>query len=134
MPLRNFELSMWAEACEVLERAERLHRQFFRPVAMRARRPAWEPPIDIYETQDEFRIIVALPGVQPEHISVSLEDGQLVVRGRRYLPVDVGAEIQRLEIPYGRFERSIELPGGRFNLGAHEFLNGCLLIILRKIG
>jgi HSP20 family protein len=134
MPLRNFELSMWAEACEVLERAERLHRQFFRPVAMRARRPAWEPPIDIYETQDEFRIIVALPGVQPEHISVSLEDGQLVVSGRRYLPVDVGAEIQRLEIPYGRFERSIELPGGRFNLGAHEFLNGCLLIILRKIG
>ena len=101
---------------------------------MRARRPAWEPPIDIYETLDEFRIIVALPGVEPEHISVSLEDGQLVVSGRRYLPVDVGAEIQRLEIPYGRFERSIELPEGRFNLGAHEFLNGCLLIILRKIG
>lgn len=134
MPLRNFELSMWAEACEVLERAERLHRQFFRPVAMRARRPAWEPPIDIYETPDEFRIIVALPGVEPEHISVSLEDGQLIVSGRRYLPVDVGAEIQRLEIPYGRFERSIELPEGRFNLGTHEFLNGCLLIILRKIG
>ncbi|WAK04059.1 Hsp20/alpha crystallin family protein [Methylobacter sp. YRD-M1] len=134
MPLRNFELLMWAEACEVLERAERLHRQFFRPVAMRARRPAWEPPIDIYETLDEFRIIVALPGVEPEHISVSLEGGQLVVSGRRYLPVDVGAEIQRLEIPYGRFERSIELPEGRFNLGGHEFLNGCLLIILRKIG
>jgi HSP20 family protein len=134
MPLRNFELSMWAQACEVLDRAERLHRQFFRPVAMQVKRRAWEPPIDIYETLDEFKIMVALPGVEPEHISVSLEEGHLIVGGRRYLPVDVGAEIQRLEIPYGRFERSIELPEGHFNLSAHEFSNGCLLISLRKIG
>lgn len=87
---------MWAEACEVLDRADRLHRQFFRPSVLQARRPAWIPPIDIYETPDEFKIMVALPGVDPEHISVSLEEGHLIVGGRRYLPVDVGAEIQRL--------------------------------------
>lgn len=134
MPLRNFEFSMWAEACEVLDRADRLHRRFFRPRVMNAKRPIWEPPIDIYETQHEFRIMVALPGVETENIKVSLEDGLLVVGGRRFLPVGAEAEIQRLEIPYGRFERSIELPDGRFELGPHEFMNGCLLISLRKIG
>jgi HSP20 family protein len=134
MPLRNFEFSMWAEACEMLDRADRLHRQFFRPSVLQTKRPAWVPPIDIYETPDEFKIMVALPGVEPEHISVLLEEDHLIVGGRRYLPVDVGAEIQRLEIPYGRFERSIELPEGHFKLSAHEFSNGCLLISLRKIG
>lgn len=94
----------------------------------------WEPPIDIYETLHEFIIMVALPGVEPELISITLGDGHLVVGGRRYLPVGAEAEIQRLEIPYGRFERSIELPDGHVELGEHEFANGCLLILLRKIG
>jgi len=31
MPQRPFEMLMWARACEAMERAERLHRQFFHP-------------------------------------------------------------------------------------------------------
>ena len=35
---------MWAEACGLLERAER-HRQFFRVFPPRP----WEPPVDVFE-------------------------------------------------------------------------------------
>ncbi|MFI3121367.1 MAG: Hsp20/alpha crystallin family protein [Methylococcaceae bacterium] len=133
MPLPDLEAWMWIEACEVLDRADRLHRQFFRPAVMSAKQPTWEPPIDIYETSNEFIITVALPGVAPEHLKVILDDEYLTIDGRRYLPASFAAHIRRLEIPYGRFERRIKLPGGCLEMGTREFVNGCLLIALRKI-
>jgi len=132
MPLRNLETWMWAEACETLDKADRLHRQFFRRAVMHTKRPAWEPPIDVYETDYEFTIMVALPGVSPEHLKVMLEEGHLIIDGQRHLPDSSHAYIRRLEIPYGRFERRIELPTGSFEIGANELVNGCLLISLRK--
>jgi HSP20 family protein len=133
MPLRDFETWMWAEACEILDRADRLHRQFFRPTVMNVRQPTWEPPIDVYETSDDFKIIIALPGVAQEQLSVLLEGDHLIIEGQRHLPNSVQAHIRRLEIPYGRFERHIELPAGHFEIGTREFVNGCLVISLRKI-
>ncbi len=133
MPLRELETWMWAEACEILDRADRLHRQFFRPVLMNVKRPTWEPPVDVYETRYEFKIVIALPGAAPEQVSVILEDDYLIITGQRHLPDSAQAHIRRLEIPYGRFERRIELPAGRFEIGTREFVNGCLLISLLKI-
>ncbi|MGZ8181226.1 MAG: Hsp20/alpha crystallin family protein [Methylobacter sp.] len=133
MPLRDIETWMWAEACDILDRADRLHRQFFRPAVLNAKQPAWEPPVDVYETSYDFKIIIALPGVAPEHLSVMLEDGYLIIKGQRHLPNSAEAHIRRLEIPYGRFERRIELPARRFEIGTREYANGCLVISLRKI-
>jgi len=132
MPLHDLESWMWAEACAMIDRAERLHRQFFRPASMQSRPLTWEPPIDIYETRHEFKIMIALPGVSPEHLKVILENDQLLISGKRNFPVSEEAEIRRVEIPYGRFERSIELPVGHFEIGHRELVNGCLLITLRK--
>jgi HSP20 family protein len=133
MPLRDLETWMWTEACDILDRAERLHRQFFRPGILNVKQPTWEPPVDVYETAYNFKIIIALPGVAPEHLSVILEDDCLIIEGQRRLPNSAQAHIRRLEIPYGRFERRVELPAGRFEIGTREFVNGCLLISLRKI-
>ena len=57
---------MWSEACEMLARAERLHRELFRPAGAQSRQPAWEPPVDILETEYEVLVLVALPGVDAE--------------------------------------------------------------------
>ena len=56
---------MWSEAFEMLARAERMHRQFFRPAA-RGAPVAWEPPVDILETDREVLVLVALPGVDAD--------------------------------------------------------------------
>ncbi|MDD2737389.1 MAG: Hsp20/alpha crystallin family protein [Methylomonas lenta] len=132
MSLDDLDAWMWAEACAMLNRADRLHRQFFRPADLHARPRTWEPLVDIYETRQEFKIMMALPGVAPEHLQVILEGTHLMVSGKRHLPVSPEAEIKRLEIPYGRFERRLELPVGDYELGGRELANGCLILTLKK--
>ena len=134
MPPREPGAWMWAEACELLERAERLNRQFFQPRTADARRPSWEPPVDVLETEGELWILVALAGRRRRPASRSLvDDGTLVVAGERPMPGRARAGIiRRLEIPYGHFERRIELPPGRFDVVRRELVDGCLVLGLRK--
>jgi HSP20 family protein len=96
---------MWSEACEILARAERLHREFFRPASSAARLPAWEPPVDVLETERAVFVLVALPAVNPDRVEASIDGGDLVFSGNRVFPVEMRtAVIHRLEHPQGRFE------------------------------
>lgn len=125
---------MWAEACELLEEAERLHRQFFVPARSRSKGPTWEPPVDVLETEHELSIFVALPGVVPEQLKVVIDGAVLIVTAVRPMPGQSrNTMIRRLEIPYGRFERRIELPAGRFEIGRRDLTDGCLVLTLRKL-
>lgn len=132
MPSRHIS-QMWVEACELLSEAERLQRQFFRP-SQQARQPAWEPPIDLFETAEGIYLIVALPGVEPERMEVYLNHGSLIVSGIRPLPsLAQTAHIHRMELPYGHFERRIALPAGQYELVAHQLQQGCLQLKLHKL-
>jgi HSP20 family molecular chaperone IbpA len=131
MPRRQLEALMWEQACEAMERAERLHRQFFyrSPTT-----PAWEAPCDIFETDDTLTILIALPGVEPDQITVTLSAGVLIVSGERPLPQEVrDARIHRMELPHGHFQRRIELPPARFELSGRHLANGCLKLQLHKM-
>jgi HSP20 family molecular chaperone IbpA len=126
---------MWAEACDALARAERLHRRFFEPRrAPAAGPPLWQPPADVLETARAVLVIVALPGVDPAGIEAVIENGALRVAGVRLLPPEWrDAAIHRLELPQGRFERRVPLPPGRYSAAVqHSMLNGCLLVSLDK--
>jgi HSP20 family molecular chaperone IbpA len=124
---------MWAHALDLLSQAEQMQRQFFRLGPARARRPAWEPPVDVVEDGAQVSITVALPGVAPQDVEVMIDGAALVVAGVRRLPAaGAGAVLHRLEIPYGRFERRIELSGAPLALVGRELANGCLTLTLRK--
>ena len=124
---------MWAQAFEVLEEAERMHRQFFR-LSTPGRGPVtWEPPVDIFEDERDVVVFVALPGVPAQRIEVTTESGDLVVRGERALPLASSpCGLRRLEIPYGFFERKIPLPEARLETATREVRDGCLILRLRK--
>jgi HSP20 family molecular chaperone IbpA len=126
---------MWAQACDMIEQAERMHRRFFRLNAMDPAHAAWEPPVDLFVDDRELVVVVALPGVSAEHVRVVDERGARVVRAERPLPF-AGSRlaVRQLEIPYGAFERRIPLPHGRFEVGNPELTHGCLVLRLRKIG
>ncbi len=125
---------MWSEAVDMLTRAERLHRQLFRPSPPAAAAPAWEPPVDVLETDREVIILAALPGVDPSKVTAVIENCVLVVSGRRTLPpVLQTARIHRLELPQGRFERRVPLPAGRYDAVRSEAGDGCLIVTLRKV-
>lgn len=130
MPRRDFDSWMWDRAVDLLDHAERLHRQIFQPVTS----AAWQPPIDLFETDDALWLIVALPGVDPSGLEIFLENGQLVVRGARSLPEFCQrATVHRMELPRGRFERSLDLPPGEYELGERRFTLGCLIFSLKKM-
>jgi HSP20 family molecular chaperone IbpA len=132
---RNFPRDwMWSEAFEMLARTERLHREFFRPVGSTSRQPAWEPPVDILETAREVLVLVALPGVDTEQVEAAVDSGDLVIAGTRVLPRELRtAIIHRLELPQGRFERRVRLPGGQYRGVRRSAASGCLLITLDKV-
>ncbi len=128
MSKRQLEALMWADACRAMERAERLRRQFFHHAT-----PYWEAPIDVFETDDALTILIALPGVELDSIKVTLNAGTLMVAGERPLPGELQkARILRMEIPYGRFERRIELPPAPFQISGRHLANGCLMLRLQK--
>ena len=126
---------MWSEACEMLARAERMHRELFRPSRTQARVPAWEPPVDILETDDEVLVLIALPGVDVDGAQVAIEDGDLVIAGTRILPPELRtATIHRLELPQGQFFRRLRLPAGRYSGVRRATAAGCLVVTLQKVG
>ena len=124
---------MWSEACEMLARADRMHRELFRPAGLRERQPAWEPPVDILETDFEVVALIALPGVDAEKAEAVIEDDYLVIAGTRtYPPVLRTAAIHRLELPQGRFYRRVRLPAGRYSGVRRAVSDGCLVVTLQK--
>jgi len=125
---------MWSQACELLTRAERMHREFFRPVGLLAHAPVWEPPVDILETDDAVLVLVALPGVDVDEAEAVIEeDGHLAIGAIRVLPPELRtATIHRLELPQGRFYRRVPLPPGRYSDVGRTAVAGCLLITLQK--
>lgn len=124
---------MWSEACEMIARAERMHRELFRPAGLQERQPAWEPPVDILETDFEVVALVALPGVDAEKAEAVIDDDHLVIAGTRtYPPMLRTAVIHRLELPQGRFYRRIRLPAGRYSGVRRAVADGCLVITLQK--
>src|SRR5213079_2270106 len=102
MASRNPTDWMWAQACELIEQAERMHRQFFRLTTTERSAAVWEPPVDVFEDERELVIIIALPGVSEDRIEVSSDAGELVIRAESRLPfAGTRIAVRRLEIPYG---------------------------------
>lgn len=135
MTAHDLSRLMWSDALSLLDRADRLHRQFFRPASARAQK--WEPPVDVVETVDAVRVTVALPGVAPETVTVAFEPDAITVSARRAFPLSSsesagGARIHTLEIPHGRFERRLGLPMHALSLVKQRMQDGCLTLIFGR--
>jgi HSP20 family molecular chaperone IbpA len=128
---------MWSEALSMLDRAERLHRQFFAPPPAE-RAASWEPPVDVVETADQLLVHVALPGVNPDSVTLAFDAGGFTVSALRAFPACAheGAHIHRVEIPYGRFERRIDLavddPYSPLELAGKSLADGVLTLTFHR--
>ncbi len=75
--------------------------------------PGWTPPVDLYETADEYVLTAELPGLSRDQIEIHAEERRIVIRGAR--GADSGREIpceqyHRVERGHGRFSRAFMLP------------------------
>jgi HSP20 family protein len=71
----------------------------------------WEPPVDIYETDDALVLQVELPGVSKDAVSVELHEHTLRLSGERTRePSVTGGQYHREEGRYGAFQRAFRMP------------------------
>ncbi len=72
---------------------------------------SWHPLADIYRTREGWAIKVELAGVRQQDISITVEGTQLRISGIRHdWCCKEGWSYYMMEIPYSRFERTIDLP------------------------
>ena len=111
MSSRNSTDWMWAQACALIDDAERMHRQFFRLGMSERTQAVWEPPVDVFEDEQRDRRRGRAPGRCRRRQSKSRRARRKLVRAEARFPF-AGPHhvVRRLEIPYGHFERRIPLP------------------------
>jgi len=89
-----------------------LQRELERSVAEGSTATAeWAPAVDIKEEADKFVIHADIPGVKPEEIDISMEDGVLTIKGEKKSESKTEKEgYKRVERTYGSFYRRFSLP------------------------
>jgi HSP20 family protein len=71
----------------------------------------WQPPVDIQETEDAYRLIAELPGLTKDDVAITMENNVLRLSGERKFERDAKKDtFQRIERTYGSFTRSFALP------------------------
>lgn len=73
--------------------------------------PDWTPRVDIAETEEEFLIKADIPGVDKDHVRVSVENGVLAIHGERKTEKEEkGKKFHRVERFAGTFVRRFTVP------------------------
>lgn len=68
----------------------------------------FKPPMNFYETENEFVIQIALPGTSKNDIHIEFKEGMLFISGiRRDYCEDEPRQYHAFEIMFGPFERRI---------------------------
>jgi HSP20 family protein len=95
-------------------------------------RRGFRPAVDVYRLQDpaELRVHVEVAGVEPESIQIVTSGRTLVVDGERSRRPASGT-YEQMEIEYGHFQRTIQLPADVQTEDATAvYERGVLMIVL----
>lgn len=109
--------SVWARAqaspFETLYGVRRQLDRLFDEYATGADETGWSMPTEVVETDEELRFNMEVPGLRPEDIDITVENGTLTVTGEKKLERREGENddaYRLVERRYGRFARSFRLP------------------------
>jgi HSP20 family protein len=131
-------LERWDPFGEIMSLRQAMDRLFeeawIRPTRLWAEEGMYTP-IDLSETEDEFIVKMALPGIKPDEVEINVTGNTLTVRGEHKEDKEAqqARTWHRREIRYGRFERSIALPTEvQADRAEATFENGMLTLRLPK--
>jgi len=92
----------------------------------------WHPATDLFETRDDFRVMLEIGGMKSEDFSISYYKNILSIVGFRSGEEKEGS-YHRMEIPFGDFSSSIKFPREVMINSIEAFYeNGFLTVILPK--
>ena len=135
-------IEVWDEIASMQRRMDDVVREFLGPRArvshpgspLLLRRP-FLPATDVFARDDDIVVRLEIPGIDPEKdLFVTLEKGQLVIRGERKRTEEVqDEEYYRMEAVYGQFERRLPMPEGIDEKTiVAEYSDGVLEVVVPK--
>ena len=69
---------------------------------------AWEPLCDVFETDDNFIVVVDLAGVLVNEVDLTIQTRKLILKGvRKEVPSPPKRDYHQMEIPFGPFQREL---------------------------
>lgn len=70
----------------------------------------WQPDVDVEIRNNQYLVSADIPGVDPEEIKVSMDNGNLIIEGKREThAAEIRSDFRRVERNYGSFYRSLFL-------------------------
>lgn len=95
----------------------------------------WLLPVDVVEEGDRILVNASLPGIDPAHIDVSVEDRVLTIRGQTKTEEErKGANYLMRERREGTFYRAIRLPDAAdADKAESHYEHGVLTVTLPKV-
>lgn len=107
-------------------------REVYNSITWQVRPNVWRPPTDVYETEEEVIVRMEVAGMRDEDLEVAVQDNLLLISGSRTDSTERKAYHQ-MEIPFGKFSVSIDLPV-RVNTedATAEYKDGFLTVQLPK--
>jgi HSP20 family protein len=96
--------------------------------------PRGVPPINLYDSGEQYILTAQLPGVGPDEVDLSITGETLTIRGDRKRAEGIAEEsYRRQERQFGRWTRTVTLPD-RVNITnvSASFANGVLTVTLPK--
>lgn len=74
----------------------------------RGKGDAWEPPMDVFETEEAVVIKLSLPGIDVSDVKIRYEGDLVTIYGQREAPSEPDlTAYHRMEIRNGYFERQV---------------------------
>ena len=107
-------------------------RETLHAVSWQVRSNVWSPPTDEYETETAYVVRVEIAGMREEDFEVLLENDTLLISGARSDVPDRRA-YQQMEIRFGKFATSVNIPGPvDVEQAQAEYKDGFLTVVLPK--
>ena len=101
----------WSPFFDGFEDADRMFNEMVPSVVRRGDSAGFVPAVDMYEDKDNLIVETQLAGIDPDKVSISIENDVLCIKGESEKKSEVeDKNYYRKEIRRGSFFRSIALP------------------------
>lgn len=117
------------------EEMDRVFEDFFGDTGFASLRGTnWAPPVDIVDTENEITVIVDIPAIDPEDVTVTVLGDTLTIEGERKQEREFNEQdYYRSERMHGSFSRTISLPDTVVgDMASASYKNGVLKVKLPK--
>lgn len=108
-------------------------REIFHAVSWQVSFSGWNPPTDVFETEENFIVRVEIAGMKDADFEVAIENQILMISGNRS-ELNERRAYRQMEIRFGKFEIAVEISVPvEIERAVAEYKDGFLVVQLPKL-